>query len=148
MSSFKLKERFPFSPDTMSSSFNELVQYGASHPLKLFAGASFLCFALFPVLAFLSFALVTLLVTLVAAILWEGFLVLCGVIGLAVALAAALTMAGCCTGAATLVYFMIVTLYSSGQKIKSKTRLRNVGSKTESAETAFDSYSVSESKED
>ena len=90
----------------------------------------------------------TLLVTLVAAILWEGFLVLCGVIGLAVALAAALTMAGCCTGAATLVYFMIVTLYSSGQKIKSKTRLRNVGSKTESTETAFDSYSVSESKED
>lgn len=147
MSAFKLKETFSssFSGDRMSSRFKELVQYGAEHPLRLFAGGSFLCFAVFPILAFISFALGTLLFTMIAAIVWQGFLVLCGVIGLAVALAAALTMAGCCTGAATLVYFAFVSLQSSVHLVKgAKTRLTR---ETEITGT-HDSFTNSDDKED
>ena len=85
---------------------------------------------------------------MIAAVVWQGFLILCGVIGLTVALAAALTMAGCCTGAATLVYFAFVSLQSSVHLVKgAKTRLRHAERETEIT-GAHDSFTNSDDKED
>lgn len=103
----------------MMSSMRQILQYGTTRPLLFVAGTSFVCFALLPVLAFLGFALGTLVFTLIAALAWEIFLIICGSIVLAMALAVALTLAGCCTGIASIIYISLTTLHSSFQWVAS-----------------------------
>lgn len=114
-----------FKSSDLAPNLKKLVQYGLGHPLQLVACATFVCFALFPILAFVGFALSTLLVTLLAALIWESFLLVCAVIGLAIALFVALTMAGCCTGLATLVYFSFLLLKSPLKWFKEGRSLRS-----------------------
>jgi hypothetical protein len=108
-----IKEKLYSSCCEMSSkSAKDLFDYGANHPLQTVAGASFLCFSLIPILFFLGFVFGTVLVTIMVAVVWESFLITCGIMGLTVALTITVTMAGCCTGLATLIYFTILVVQS------------------------------------
>lgn len=101
------------STSDVPSNLKQLLQYGVSHPLMFVAGTSFICFAVFPTLAFAGFVLGTFFVTLFSALVWELFLIVCAIVGLAIALTVAVMLAGCCTGVATIIYFSLITLRSS-----------------------------------
>ena len=115
MSSFKESLYTSYSgikSSDVRTNFKQYAQYGLSHPLQFVALTSFVCFAVLPVLGFIGFALGTVFITLLAAVIWELFLIACAIVGLAVALCIALSMAGCCTGLATLAYFSLLALKS------------------------------------
>ena len=105
--------------DDVISSVKSFLQYGIDHPLQFIAGTTFTCFAVIPVLTFIGFALGTLCVTVIAAIAWQFFLILCAIIGLAIALCVAITLAGCCTGLATILYCIFLSIKSSLLRISS-----------------------------
>lgn len=92
------------------SRMTALWKYGLEHPILSAATLSFVAVSAVPIVIFLTFTAITIILTTLGAIVWESFLVICGLILLAVALSAAVCVATCCSTGVFIIYQILSTM--------------------------------------
>ena len=92
------------------SRIKTLWKYGLEHPVISVACVSFVAVSAVPIFLFLTFTAITIILTTIGAIVWESFLVICGLLLLTVALSVAICVAVCCSSGVLVIYQVLLAL--------------------------------------